>query len=95
MAAVLLAGAIFLVTNDRGVEAGMYFEEAAELAEQGDDASLRLACHLVEWAAQAEPESSDVHAARADVYRARRAGELSLMSKGIFGQAADLSKPHD
>jgi alkyl sulfatase BDS1-like metallo-beta-lactamase superfamily hydrolase len=70
-------------------------ERARELAEQGDDASLRLACHLVEWAAQAEPESSDVHAARADVYRARRAGELSLMSKGIFGQAADLSKPRD
>jgi alkyl sulfatase BDS1-like metallo-beta-lactamase superfamily hydrolase len=67
---------------------------ARALAEQGDDASLRLACHLVEWAAQAE-DSPAIHSARADVYRARRAAELSLMSKGIFGQAADLSAPRD
>jgi class 3 adenylate cyclase/tetratricopeptide (TPR) repeat protein len=44
MAGVLLSGAIFLVTNDRVVEAGMYFEKAAELAEQGDDAALVGLC---------------------------------------------------
>jgi alkyl sulfatase BDS1-like metallo-beta-lactamase superfamily hydrolase len=52
---------------------------------------IRLACHLVEWAAQSEPESTSVHAARAEIYATRRSQELSLMSKGIYGQAADES----
>ena len=33
-----------------------------------------------------------VHAARADIYRARRDEELSLMAKGVFGQAAAESE---
>ncbi len=49
---------------------------------------LRLACQLVELAAQAEPESRPVHAARRDVYRLRRESELSLMARGIYGDAA-------
>ncbi len=55
------------------------------LAEAGD---LRLACQLVELAAQAEPESREIHAARAEVYERRRKSELSLMARGIYGQAA-------
>jgi alkyl sulfatase BDS1-like metallo-beta-lactamase superfamily hydrolase len=55
------------------------------LAEAGD---LRLACQIVELAAQAEPESREVHAARAEVYERRRKAELSLMARGIYGQAA-------
>ena len=62
-----------------------YLARARELADAGD---LRLACHLVETAVQAEPESIEAHGARAEVYAARRAAESSLMSKGIFAAAA-------
>jgi alkyl sulfatase BDS1-like metallo-beta-lactamase superfamily hydrolase len=62
---------------------------ARELSASGDH---RLACHLAEWAALAAPDDREVHEARAEVYRARRAGELSLMSKGIFGTAAEESE---
>ena len=61
---------------------------ARALATAGE---LRLACQLVEWAAGAS-DDPEVHAARADIYRQRRSGELSLMSKGIFGSAADASE---
>ena len=48
-----------------------------------------LAAQLVEWAAQAAaPDDAEVHEARAAVYAALRRGELSLMSKGIYGAAA-------
>lgn len=56
-----------------------------EVAEGGD---LRLACHLVEMAALADPDDVEVHRARAEVYQRRRSEELSLMSKGIYGSAA-------
>lgn len=62
---------------------------ARELAEQGE---MRLACHLVETAVQAEPDSAEVHKARAEIYQKRRDSELSLMSKGIFGTAANESR---
>ena len=47
-----------------------------------------LAAQLVEWAAQAAPDDVEVHGVRGDVYAAVRKGELSLMSKGIYGAAA-------
>ena len=62
-------------------------QRAEELAAAGTEADMRLACHLVEAAALAEPENREAHAARAQVYGARRKAELSLMSKGIFGWA--------
>jgi len=62
---------------------------ARDLADTGD---FRLACHLIEFAASAEPESRDVHGARAEIYQARRNNEFSLMSKGIFAAAANESK---
>src|SRR5436190_13011956 len=46
---------------------------AAELAEHGDDASLRLAGHLAELAALAEPDNASVHSIRAEVVERRRA----------------------
>ena len=52
---------------------------------------LRLACQLVELVAQAEPEDRAVHAARRDIHRLRRESELSLMARGIYGQAARQS----
>ncbi|ABS61899.1 beta-lactamase domain protein [Parvibaculum lavamentivorans DS-1] len=60
---------------------------AETLAASGREEDMRLACHLVEAAALAEPENRDAHMARANVYGARRKAELSLMSKGIFGWA--------
>ena len=63
-------------------------ERARELAET----DARLACHLTEFAAQAEPDNKAVHHLRAEVYQKRREGETSLMAKGIFGTAANQSK---
>jgi alkyl sulfatase BDS1-like metallo-beta-lactamase superfamily hydrolase len=60
-------------------------ERAQALAEASD---LRLACHLVEMAVLADPESRSAHAARAAVYEQRRNHETSLMAKGIYGAAA-------
>lgn len=57
---------------------------AQALAETGD---LRLACHLAEFAAQAEPDNREVHGIRAAVFGMRRKAEASLMAKGIFGFA--------
>lgn len=67
---------------------------AEALMGKGD---LRLACHLAEFAVQAEPASKEAHATRAAVYGARRKAEASLMSKGIYGfaerQSAKLAEP--
>lgn len=59
-------------------------ERAQELAEAGE---LRLACHLIDFAAHAEPESAAVHTIRAEIYATRRSAERSLMAKGIFNSA--------
>ena len=56
------------------------------------DSDPRLACHLVELAAQAAPDEASIHEIRAEVYQHRRALETSLMSKGIFGSASNESK---
>lgn len=62
---------------------------ASDLLEAGD---MRLACHMIDWAAHAEPESKEVHKLRAKIYGARMADEPSTMSKGVFGAAARDSK---
>ena len=67
---------------------------ALKLAERGQTVAeddIRLACHLVELAAQAEPDNDAVHAIRAEVYQKRRDSETSLMAKAIFGDAANES----
>jgi len=56
------------------------------------DGDFRLACHLIELAARAQPESVAVHAVRAAVYQARRDQERSLMAKGVFADAARKSR---
>lgn len=53
-----------------------------------DARDYRMACHLVDWAVEAEPENQDAHKARAQIYRARTEAECSTMSKGVFGAAA-------
>ena len=65
---------------------------AAALAEVGDDNSLRLAGHLAELAALADPENASVHSIRAGVFERRRAAEASTMSTGIFSWAAAESR---
>lgn len=68
--------------------------EAAVLAraqQLAADADFRLACHLVEMATQANPDSAAAHAIRAEIYQSRRNSEASLMSKGIFAAAANES----
>ena len=62
---------------------------AAELCEAGE---LRLACQLAEWAVQASPTDAEAHATRADVYRTRRDGELSLMARGLYLDASRRSE---
>jgi alkyl sulfatase BDS1-like metallo-beta-lactamase superfamily hydrolase len=64
---------------------------AARARALADDGELRLACHLAEWAVQADPDSREANAARAEVYDRRRRTESSLMAKAIFRSAADDS----
>ena len=61
---------------------------AEEVAGSGDH---RLASHLVELAADAAPTDPGVHRLRSRIYAARAEAETSLMSKGIFGEAARQS----
>ena len=68
-------------------------DKLAERALALADDDVRLACHLVELAVQADPDSRRAHGARAEVYQRRRDAETSLMAKGIFGSAANESKP--
>jgi alkyl sulfatase BDS1-like metallo-beta-lactamase superfamily hydrolase len=60
---------------------------AVELAQSGDDADLRIAGHLAEYAAAAAPDSPGAHRARAEVFGLRARAEPSLMAKGVFGWA--------
>jgi len=57
--------------------------------EAGD---LKIASHLVDFAADADPASREAHALRAEVYARRVAAESSTMSKGVFGAAARESR---
>lgn len=65
----------------------------AERAQRAaDDGDFRLACHLIDFAAAADPDNRDIHARRADIYLRRRKVETSLMAKGIFLGAAKESQ---
>jgi len=48
----------------------------------------RLAAHLVDWAADAEPTNREIHAVRAAVYRNLMEEASSTMARGIYGAAA-------
>ena len=64
----------------------------AERAHSLAETNPRLACHLVEFAVQADPDNKDLHEIRVQVYQARRGLESSLMAKGIYGSAANESR---
>lgn len=70
-------------------EIGRVIERAQQRSGEGDH---RLACHLIDLALAAEPESRAVHEARIEIYAARRATETSLMAKGIFKGAISDSQ---
>ena len=55
------------------------------LAAAGD---LRLACHLIEYAVQADPGSFEAHALRAEIYDARAEHQVSSMARNILRHAA-------
>jgi alkyl sulfatase BDS1-like metallo-beta-lactamase superfamily hydrolase len=62
---------------------------AEELANAGD---FRLACHLIEMAATATPDSKRIHEIRVAIYTERRKIETSFMATGIYRTAALDSK---
>ena len=49
---------------------------------------LAVACHLIDLAAAADPESAVVHGIRADIYWQRRAEQQSLMAAAIYESTA-------
>jgi alkyl sulfatase BDS1-like metallo-beta-lactamase superfamily hydrolase len=63
-------------------------DRALELLGTGDDAALRLACHLVELAWLASPDDSGVCEIRRQVYTARAEAATSTMAKGVYRWAA-------
>ena len=77
--------------TDLAAEVAALAGGAAVLAERGlavMEKNIRLACHLAEYAIQAEPDNKRAHEIRAEIYGYRRGLETSLMAKGIFGTAA-------
>jgi len=62
---------------------------AQALADAGD---LRLACHLVEYAVLAHPESTEAHQIRARIYRARSQQQESSMARNILNHASLASE---
>ncbi|GII55192.1 MBL fold metallo-hydrolase [Planotetraspora thailandica] len=62
---------------------------AVAAAAEGD---LRLACQLVELAAQADPDDHKVHEIRARVYALRVQQETGALARGIFAWAAAESR---
>jgi alkyl sulfatase BDS1-like metallo-beta-lactamase superfamily hydrolase len=62
---------------------------ARALAAQGD---LRLACHLADYALEAQPGDPDVQGAVAALYEERAAGETSLMARNLFRSAAAYAR---
>jgi alkyl sulfatase BDS1-like metallo-beta-lactamase superfamily hydrolase len=60
----------------------------ARAAALRDEGSLRLACHLVEFAVIAEPGSKAAHDLRADIYGARSKLAVSSMERNILNHAA-------
>ena len=58
---------------------------AESLAEAGQ---LAVACHLIDLAAAADPDSATVHAIRADIYWQRRAEQRSVMAAAIYESTA-------
>jgi alkyl sulfatase BDS1-like metallo-beta-lactamase superfamily hydrolase len=59
--------------------------KAAALRDAGE---LQLACHAVEFAVLAQPDSSEAHALRSSIYAARSAEQVSSMARNILNHAS-------
>jgi len=70
---------------------GAVVERGRELAGTGD---YRLACHLIEFAVLADPQSDDAHAARAQIYAEHSQQQESSMARNILNHAAASSHQH-
>ena len=88
-----------LLPAPRSAEAAEWVTLAGGLAPVMDRArahmqngNLQMACHLIEGAALAAPNSPDVHELRAEIYEARAADQDSSMSRGVFTFAASSSR---
>ena len=57
------------------------------------DGQLALACELIEFAWQADPDDDWIRGVRAALYRTRARAETSLMAKGIYNAAAREIEP--
>jgi alkyl sulfatase BDS1-like metallo-beta-lactamase superfamily hydrolase len=56
-------------------------------ARQLADSDVPLACHLAEWAVNADPSNDAAQECVRDLFRARAEAEVSLMGRGIFMHA--------
>jgi alkyl sulfatase BDS1-like metallo-beta-lactamase superfamily hydrolase len=63
---------------------GNLIARAIEKLEAG---KVQLACHLIDWAAAAEPDNKSAHETRVRIYDARARDSASTMSHGIFRAA--------
>ena len=52
------------------------------------DGELAVACHLIDLAAAAEPDSAAMHGVRAEIYWQRRAQQQSVMAAAIYESTA-------
>jgi glyoxylase-like metal-dependent hydrolase (beta-lactamase superfamily II) len=62
---------------------------AEELAKEGD---FRLACHLADYALEAEPSNPEVQKSVSALYDRRADGEAGLMSENLFRSASVYAK---
>jgi len=63
-------------------------ERAIELQKQKN---FILACHIIEYAFQADPTNVKVNTLRSSIYMERAEHETSLMAKGIYKSASKVS----
>ena len=68
--------------------AGGVEQVLARIRQLADEGNHRLACHLVEYAVLAEPDSAEVHETRSRVYAERSATYESSMARNILNHAA-------
>jgi alkyl sulfatase BDS1-like metallo-beta-lactamase superfamily hydrolase len=88
-----------LLPSPRAEQARLWVELAggldnvlAKAATLQADGELSLACHAVEYAVLAHPDSSDAHALRSSVYAARSRDQVSSMARNILNHAALASE---
>ncbi len=67
-------------------------ENLAKKAQSLAGKDIRTACHLADFALEAEPDNKNVQKLVGDLYQQRAAGERSLMAVNIFESAASYAR---